>query len=367
MTLTVDLADLGRCGEAMTSCQSSLDSIRVALKEIRNQMNDSLLEKNGISIQTAQLISRMEKDVVRLSKMKNGLDKIKNIYADAEKCALDLAGGCRASGGTKTTGGAGASASAEASDDGYDWMKGIFKLVGSFGVVGAVVKTGYYGASGQKWTDIAKCGTDVIASGASAAKDMIGGSGIGALFGVGKAVGAKGFAANFGKQLDKFSFATDASMTTGQKVLTKISAGAKWAGAILTVGGKFIGNVDEYNGDYSNARLYAETIGESAISIGGTMLVGAAIGAVAGATAPAWLVAAGAVVVCEGANYIVESLCGKDIPELVSDAVIDAYEYVADNAGKVIDAIGDGLDKAGRAIGKGIKSAGRAVASWFGW
>ena len=366
MTLTVDLADLGRCEEGMTSCQNSLESIMAALKEIRNQMNESLLERNGIRTQTSQLISRMEKDVFRISKMKYGLEKIGAIYLAAETGNVDLAGGCSASSGKKGSGRA-SSGTAEGSDEGYDWMKGIFKLVGSFGVVGAIAKTGYYGASGQKWTDIAKGGFDILGSGASAAKDMIGGSGIGALFGVGKAVDATGFAENFSKQLGKYSFATDASMTTGQKVLSKISAAAKWAGAILTVGGKFIGNVDEYNGDYGNARLYAETIGESVVSIGGTMLVGAAIGAVAGATAPAWLVAAGAVVVCEGANYLVESLCGKDIPELVSDAVIDAYEYVADNAGKVIDAIGDGLDKAGRAIGEGIKGVGSTVASWFGW
>lgn len=114
--------------------------------------------------------------------------------------------------------------------------------------------------------------------------------------------------------------------TTKSKVISGLGVAAKWVGAALTAVTNLIENENEFGGDWSNPRLYQETITESAIDIGMGIGAGALTALVIGSTGGAAVV--GAVVVLAG-NELCKFLTskdgeeGKDIAEWISDAFWD--------------------------------------------
>lgn len=135
---------------------------------------------------------------------------------------------------------------------------------------------------------------------------------------------------------------------TGKKgVGTTIAA---WAGVALTGITNAFSNIDEQkasDGTMSNGRVVAETISETtidtAVTYGGTAVVGAAITAATGVVAAPVVVAVVTGVAIAGINAGVEALTGKSATEWVSDIALDTASAVG-------DAVADGA---------------KAVASWF--
>ena len=119
---------------------------------------------------------------------------------------------------------------------------------------------------------------------------------------------------------------------------------AKWAGVAFSALANLSENIEEYGWDFSNVRLYAETIGQTAVDVGlgaaATAGIGAGVAAL-GITAPAWAIAAAGVVVVAGANWGVEALTGKNLTEHISDFAIDAAETISDLAVEAADAVCD--------------------------
>lgn len=117
-------------------------------------------------------------------------------------------------------------------------------------------------------------------------------------------------------------YKVDASSTTGDK----IKVGTKWASALLTVALTAVDNVQEFDGNFSNSRFWAETATESAIKIGKDMLIKAGAAAVlmavtGGAPAVGVALLAGAVTVV--VDWAAELVTGKDFTEACSDWLLD--------------------------------------------
>ncbi|MGN0555262.1 MAG: WXG100 family type VII secretion target [Candidatus Fimenecus sp.] len=229
------------------------------------------------------------------------------------------------------------------------WYTKLFDFFGSFGIIGVTTEFILNGTVGEDEMTTGKSLLDLIGNIAQTGAKIFDGKEI-QLLGLQSTVDAIGFRENLAMQFEKFkinSSYNSVNLTGAEKAANNIAAAAKWGGVALTGVSKFIGNYDEYNGDYKNWRMYLETIGETVVSVGTGVLATAAVGAVLGAGASAVVVGTIGTGVVMVANWAVEKISGKNISELVSDTVIDAVQ--------------DGV----KAIGNGIKSAGKAIASWF--
>lgn len=120
-------------------------------------------------------------------------------------------------------------------------------------------------------------------------------------------------------------------------------------------------NLDEQKasgGKMSTGRVVAETVVETAIDtavgIGGTIVVGAAITAITGTVAAPALVFVATGAAVAGINALVQNATGKSATEFVSDAILDTAEEVGKKAKKI-----------GKAVGKAAKNVGKSVGKWF--
>jgi len=238
----------------------------------------------------------------------------------------------------------------------YGIPEWVLSLLGRFGIGGKAFEFIGTGITSADPLDMGKLLLDLVGSGASVGGKIVDGEIID-LFGLSKTVDAIGFRENLAMQLENFkvnSAYNSKNLTGAAKAANNIGAIAKWGGVALTGIERFIDNTKEFNGDFGNWRLYAETIGETAVSVGVSVLAAAGVGAILGASAPALLVGAlGAGVVALG-NWASESIFGVSITEGVSDFVINTATEVVDSAKAI-----------GKAIGDGFSNAGKAIASWF--
>ena len=102
----------------------------------------------------------------------------------------------------------------------------------------------------------------------------------------------------------------------------------------------------------SDERVVAETISETivdtALTYGGSILIGAAVAALAPVSLPGIAVTAISGAILTGLNVGVEALTGQSATEWISDAILDLG--------------GAALSK----IGSAVSSVGNTVSSWFG-
>ena len=171
----------------------------------------------------------------------------------------------------------------------------------------------------------------------------------------------KNFFKAFGEEAGKYNFGN------ATKVGEKIAVGAKWAGGILTVVTTGWDNFTDKSN--STGRAVAETIGESAVKIGGGMVISAGVTAGAAALgfvgAPAVAVGLVTVGVTWGINRVSETLTGKGAAELISDTVIDTGIGIAKGVKKGVTYAGKAITNAGKAIGNAASDAGKAISGWW--
>lgn len=146
--------------------------------------------------------------------------------------------------------------------------------------------------------------------------------------------------------------------------IAKGAAAAKWAGVALSFISSGISNYDEFEGDMSSGRYWAETITEGALDVGKGVLIGAAVATVLGG-APAIVVAGGTALVTWGIDAVSEAICGKKVTELVSDAILDAGERVIDNIAAGAEAVGEAIADGARAISNGAKALWGGICNAF--
>ena len=237
----------------------------------------------------------------------------------------------------------------------------ILSVLGQFGIIGGIASTTGSAAQNDS-VAIGKGLLGVLGEGAKLVGKMIGKTSTVSPFGLGKTVDAIGFAENLAMKLDGYIINNSYNannLSAAQKTANNIGAYAKWGGVALTAVGSFVSNIKEFDSDIKNPRLWAETAGETAVSVGSGILIGAGVAAIAGATAPAWAVGVVAVGTSLAVDWGVKQVTGlfgeeKGLSELVSDTVIDSVVAV----GKVAKSVG-------KAVGDGVSKAGKAIASWF--
>ena len=146
-----------------------------------------------------------------------------------------------------------------------------------------------------------------------------------------------------GKYSVQKSLVKDGEVLTGTKAkAAKGKVFTKWAGSVLTVVDKVVGNVKEFGGDneadgdvtkgsawgkaVKEERFWRETVTEAALEIGKDILIGAAIAAVVGSGG--WVAVLGTAAVSMaldvGANAVAKN--DKGFTENVSDWLNDRHE-----------------------------------------
>lgn len=142
----------------------------------------------------------------------------------------------------------------------------------------------------------------------------------------------------------------------------KTATVCKWAGYALTFVADGIDNYNEFDGDMG-ARFWGETIVEGAVDVGLSIGAGVLIAAALPASAPAIVVGAAAAGVVWAANEACEWITGgRDIAEVIGDAVCDGAEWV----GRTAQNIGEAAREAGKNIAEGAKNAWNSTCKWVG-
>lgn len=332
--------------------RSTLKQVDSVLKRVNNNWSYKLANNFGTKIHSVAKSS--EKLVTLLEQSSMAAKKAGESFTTVDVQLAKLIGGeAAAQAGNTTT----VQPNSQDETDMAEWWKElILGTIGNFGIFGKAFELITTGLTTGDSTDIGKLILDLIGSGASVGGKIVDGE-IVDIFGLFKTVDAIGFRENLAMQLEKFkinSSYNSQNLTGAAKTANNIGAIAKWGGVALTAVSKFVGNAEEFNGDFGNWRMYAETIGETAVSVGTGILVTAGVGALLGASAPAVLVGAiGTGIVAVG-NWASESLFGVSVTEAVSDFAIDTATAVV-----------DGVKDIGKAIGDGFSNAGKAIASWF--
>ena len=169
-----------------------------------------------------------------------------------------------------------------------------------------------------------------------------------------------------GFDLEKIEFhpLKDYDLGKAETVGDGIAVGVKWLSSIFTVAETAYENFnDEEN---TAGRAVLETIGESAVKIGGGILIEGAIAAGAAAlgvtAAPAVVTGLIAVGVTWGINAGFKALTGKEAAEAISDFVIDGAQQVYEFGKDAVSAVGDAVTCVGDTISGWWNSAFS-----FGW
>lgn len=234
-----------------------------------------------------------------------------------------------------------------------DWAP-LLRVVGEFGTMGAITSS-LLGVAEDPST-IGMSLSKLVGVGAKTAakiadKELID------MWGT-STVNAIGFSENLASKLDSFIINNpynSNNMSVAAKNAANISAVAKWSGIVISGLLNLGENFEEFHGDFSNPRLYAETIGETAAGVGLDILVGAGVATLAGAFAPVWAVGVVSTGVILGANWISEQLTGEDLPELISDAVWDGVECLGNTVSNAVKSVGNAVNAVTDCISTGWK------------
>ena len=366
-----------------------LQSIASQLGQVSSGVSGAMNSLNWKIAAAGSVRTRLQEQSNRISVLRGGADSLQSAlasisasYQATENRLSGNTGGTRSSsggnGGGSGTPGSGKQNNPNGSNKTkkekdkkevkyWEW-KDFWSQVKNFGIIGSGIAT-IGGLVTGKWStgpdiaktllggvkDVAKVTENIGKAASSSSFDWK------TLFGLNAAITADS-PTNFWQALAKEAGKYD--MGNATKVGEKIAVGAKWAGSILTVVTTAVDNfTDKEN---STGRAIAETIGESAIKIGGGMLISAGVSAGLAALgfvgAPALAVGAITVGVTWGINALSKAVFGKGAAELISDAVIDGSLWVGKKIGEAGKAIGNAASAAGKVIKSKVTDVGRTVA-----
>ncbi len=324
------------------------NSIQTSRKKLQSCLTSSASGKIDSALNTA--CNSLQNIMEGLGSMADGLDTIARLYDAAEQ---DISGN-KPNEDTIN----------EVENEAYGWVSELFgklfKASLKMGAIGSTIFSLSDIWNDDNWVDglvdVLKLGKNVIAKkfdhmgGTKWKKILIGD------WNVGKAAKAlKDFVKHPVKQIKsafkgevggysvKQSLVKDGKQLTGTKAkAAKGKVFTKWAGSVLTVVDKVIGNVKEFGGDngadgdvtkgsawgkaVKEERFWRETVTEAALEIGKDILIGAAIAAVVGSGG--WVAVLGTAAVSMaldvGANAIAKN--DKGFTENVSDWLNDRHE-----------------------------------------
>ena len=366
----------------MTQCVSSeqammkkLNSLAGEIERVQRNLSFNVKSRARISSQLSSLSKVTQRNADRMSSLASVLSNAAGTYSSTEK---RISGNVSSSAVRKSKSKETAKSGNTNSDTGWDWekiRKKLFSVIGTFGAAGGFSSL-INSIISENPIDIGKGLLKLIGPGAKAAGKMIGKSDVKwkeILFGMGEKVVKKGFSANWAEQLDGFKFY---SKTAADATTHNLGAIAKWGGAALTAVGSFADNYKEFKGDFSNPRMYAETVVETGVSVFGTMATisttGAALALIPGVGVPAWAATVIGTAIYTGGDWLVEKFTGQGIGEWAADGAVWVGEKAIDGlswAGEQIVDFGKGaanaVSNAGKWVGDKVGGIGKTVAGWF--
>lgn len=234
------------------------------------------------------------------------------------------------------------------------------KLAGSFGLAGKMVDSMYGISTGGTscWESIVK----LVETGAKTAQRMADGK-IVDIFGT-LAVGENPLS----KELAKYVYDPSKCSTVAAKNASKIAVSAKWVSLAFSGLLNLKDNFEEFDGNWSNERMYTETVVETAIDVGKGIAFGS-LGALAvGSAAPVWAAAittVGIASVCEFAVDLIDFTFKTDVKEVVSDFVVDSYEFIRDHTKVVVNEAQKYIGKAVSKTANCVSAVWKNIKSWF--
>lgn len=356
--LAVKSGIMNKCAAEELNIAKKLAVISEEIMSVKNGLSYSVRSRARIDSQLSALSKYCKKQSDNTTSLNRVLSNAVSAYLSTENKVGNINVGTAAK---RVSGGTSSAAKKSTKKKSYNWkelIKNAGKIIGNFGTIGSVFGAASKFASAENSIDFGQGLMDIIGKGAKIAGKMIDKSYID-LFGSTSKSGI-GFMENLAIQLDDFKINNSynsVNLSSAAKSANNIGAIAKWGGVALTGISKFIGNYEEFDGNLKSGRFWAETAGETAVSVGTGILATAAVATILPATAPAWVVGAvGTGVVLVG-KKVIECIPGvDDAADFLSDKVLDFAEGAADAAKKGVKAIGDG-----------IKGAGKTIAKWFKW
>lgn len=338
-SMTAQETSLGAVVSKISDISSQLESARVAV-------NRCIKSNNNIAanIRTVQLrITNDSKSVFRLS------STLKTINDKFASCENKLLGFYKSA----VDGDSKEKLKESSGDISIKWGN-LISVLGQFGTVGGLASSLFSVANDRE--NIGKSVSKIVDSGVKTFGRIADGKKID-IWGT-STVDAIGFRENLAKGLDGYkinsSYNSD-NMTVAAKNVHNVSAVAKWGGIAISGMLSFVDNMEEYEYDLSNPRVYAETVGETAVDVGLGIVVGAGVAALAGAAAPVWAVGVVGAGVTIGLDWLSETLTGKDVSELVTDTVLDTVEATGTVVKNVVEGVGDAIKATADCVSAGWK------------
>jgi len=398
MHTSVDWGRLAQQLPSLDHCASSLEEYAAQMQSVIKNMDKSLRSAAGVGSSLREIASRSKDCHTQVCQMRYAAQDIASAYEDTERrlagkeLLTDVASRAAATAGAVASQvlnyppitdenmvpgpDIGAITSAVASlaseplitDENMAPKPNfgpLWKVLGQFGVAGKS-----FGAIGKLTGDPISQGKgilDFIGAGAKIVPKIADGKLIDT-FGLKATVDAIGFRENLAQQLDGYvynSSANSLSMSATAKTFRNVGTIVKWGGIALSCIGNFSANLDEYNGDFSNPRLYAETVAETAIDTGLGILATAGVATLAGASAPVWAVGVVSTGAILGLDWVSKQLFDVKASEVISDGLLNAAEAVGKTVKKAGKAIGKSVGKAVKATRKYISAGWKKIKGWF--
>lgn len=350
---------------------SSTEDINNCFKEITNliDMLEDVEKNNSITSSSYSAIRRRISKIAEkinennkyVDNMHVSLERIVHKYDDTENNILNFKNEEKKIRSTNE-GGSGNAKTAEHPLQDLFW-----KVVGNFGMIGESMVAGknindiftkWNSSDSDKIQSIAKNGVSVLKNADNLVCKWCDADNIkDAIFGQFKktqipASRPEKFIDRFGKEFDKglSKYTLNPRLDTNTNTLKpltkvqKISVGAKWAGAALSVVSSAFDNYKEYSGDITNPRFIKETVGEAAVGIGTGIVLTAAATALLPAAAPGVVVGAATVAASWGLDYISKKYLDKDgfndaVADLFLDSNVERAKWVEGRLNKIKETV----------------------------
>ena len=307
------------------SYERELESIRQSLSRIGSAVQvkgnaGALIRRNILQVENGLTVCRRG-----MASMGNMLSRSAELYEAAERRIVEGENGYRMIHTADSLPGEGAGSDTESERS--DLPDFLLEMLGKMGILGAAASM----AAGWFWENDA---VQRWLNGGGSLSNILGGFGDAVnnseqwyhyLLGTDiENPGGTSFANAWRKEIGKYGVKNTNNWGG------KLAAGAKWAGDLLTVLSYGYENYQEYmtsGGDMSIGRALGETAIESGVDIG---LGLAAVAAFSALGAPVAIAGIGAVAVGWAADVLCETFLGEDLPELVSNAVMDIGEAIGE-------------------------------------
>ena len=341
-------------GPQLQRVNSVVSSVRTDLYSTKNHIDGRILNRNNLSNRMQSAFSQLAAIENRIGRIKGTAERGANSYRDTDNLVVSWKNAIADQFPSRASSGGNAAffqsrisskqdsekktVQEKTANDSSPWSwSDTWKMVGSAGIIGSVFSTigGLItgGISVSNGLSTAKGAAKAIENIAKAVpKNSTSSFDWKTLFGFNSTTTKyKTFGKIFGESIEKLKFGN------AKTVSDKIAVGAKWAGYGLTAISTFYENFTDTTENNSTGRKIAESIGETAVTIGEGLVIGAAVTtAFAAASIGPAVVAVGAITVgvTWAVDWLSEKVTGKDFAEFVSDSVLDFGEAAIKSVGK---------------------------------